>query len=93
MKLLRLLSCPALLSTVFLTFFSFTTYAQTARIPARVLQAVDFGKLFTLRGNTHPLARPEFDQGVGARQSAHGTHPARLAALAGAGDGAAEIAG
>ena len=64
MKLLRLLSFPALLCTVFLTFFSFTTWAQTARVPARVMQAVDFGKLVTLRGNTHPLARPEFDQGA-----------------------------
>ena len=31
---------------------------------ARVTQAVDMQNLVTLRGNVHPLARPEFDQGV-----------------------------
>ena len=31
---------------------------------ARVTQAVDMQNLITLRGNVHPLARPEFDQGV-----------------------------
>jgi hypothetical protein len=31
---------------------------------ARVAQPVDVEQLVTLQGNTHPLARPEFDQGV-----------------------------
>jgi hypothetical protein len=31
---------------------------------ARVTQPVDVEQLVTLQGNTHPLARPEFDQGV-----------------------------
>ena len=38
--------------------------AQTASPPARLTQAVDEATLVTLRGNTHPLARPEYDQGV-----------------------------
>ena len=33
-------------------------------VPARVTQAVDPENRVTLRGNTHPLARPEFDQGA-----------------------------
>jgi hypothetical protein len=37
--------------------------AQTANIPARITQAIDEKNLVTLRGNVHPLARPEFDQG------------------------------
>jgi subtilase family serine protease len=40
------------------------TLAQTANVPARVTQPVDLEKLVTLQGNTHPLARPEFDQGA-----------------------------
>jgi subtilase family serine protease len=38
-----------------------------SRLPAprsRVLQAVDEAHITTLSGNTHPLARPEFDQGT-----------------------------
>src|SRR5215467_8913415 len=37
--------------------------AQTAPIATRITQAIDEKKLVTLRGNVHPLARPEFDQG------------------------------
>ena len=38
--------------------------AQTSVVRARVTQPVDMHNLVTLRGNVHPLARPEFDQGV-----------------------------
>ena len=38
--------------------------AQSSPVRARVTQAVDMQNLITLRGNVHPLARPEFDQGV-----------------------------
>ncbi len=38
--------------------------AQTNGARPRVTQAVDMQNLITLRGNVHPLARPEFDQGV-----------------------------
>jgi len=38
--------------------------AQTSTIAARVTQAIDEKNLVTLRGNVHPLVRPEFDQGV-----------------------------
>jgi hypothetical protein len=38
--------------------------AQTRVIPARITQAVDEKNLVVLKGNVHPLARPEFDQGV-----------------------------
>jgi hypothetical protein len=38
---------------------------STAPAPrSRVIQAVDDTRLTTLSGNTHPLARPEFDQGA-----------------------------
>src|SRR5208283_254510 len=39
-------------------------WAQTATVPARVVQAVDDTRRVTLHGNVHPLARPEFDQGA-----------------------------
>src|SRR5271157_179132 len=38
-------------------------WAQTATVPARVVEAVDDARTVTLQGNVHPLARPEFDQG------------------------------
>ena len=38
-------------------------WAQSGPGPARVTEAVDATKLLALRGNTHPLARPEFDRG------------------------------
>src|SRR5437764_2316372 len=36
---------------------------QAAAIPARITQAIDETQLVRLRGNVHPLARPEFDRG------------------------------
>jgi len=38
--------------------------AQAPQIAPRITQAIDETKLTTLRGNTHPLARPEFDRGA-----------------------------
>ncbi|HYW98350.1 MAG TPA: protease pro-enzyme activation domain-containing protein, partial [Candidatus Elarobacter sp.] len=40
-----------------------TSAAQTVAIPARITQAIDETQLVRLRGNVHPLARPEFDRG------------------------------
>lgn len=38
--------------------------AQSSPVRARVTQAVDMQNLITLRGNVHPLAQPQFDQGA-----------------------------
>jgi hypothetical protein len=40
-----------------------TAAAQSA-IPARITQAIDETQLVRLKGNVHPLARPEFDRGA-----------------------------
>lgn len=37
---------------------------QAVAIPARITQAIDETQLVRLKGNVHPLARPEFDQGL-----------------------------
>jgi hypothetical protein len=37
---------------------------QAIAIPARITQAIDETQLVRLQGNVHPLARPEFDQGL-----------------------------
>src|ERR1700676_3958201 len=47
-----------------LVFFSSPACAQTANIPARITQGVDPKQTIVLRGNTHPLARPEYDRGL-----------------------------
>jgi hypothetical protein len=38
--------------------------AQTSQARPRVVRAVDENQLTVLKGNTHPLARPEFDRGA-----------------------------
>ncbi len=37
---------------------------QAPAVPARITQAIDDTQLVRLKGNVHPLARPEFDQGL-----------------------------
>jgi len=38
--------------------------AQVPAVPARITQAIDETELVRLKGNVHPSARPEFDQGA-----------------------------
>ena len=38
--------------------------AQTNAVPARITAQINESNLTTLRGNTHPLARPQYDQGA-----------------------------
>jgi len=64
MKLFRSLPMRTLLVSAFVFFSSLTTWAQTANVPGRITQAVDMENLVALHGNTHPLARPEYDQGA-----------------------------
>ncbi len=64
MKVIRSLGISTVLLSVSLVLFSLTSLAQTSAVRARVTQAVDMQNLITLRGNVHPLARPEFDQGA-----------------------------
>ena len=57
---------PVMASVAFVFAASMPASSQS-RVPAphsRVVQAVDDGHVTTLPGNTHPLARPEFDQGA-----------------------------
>jgi subtilase family serine protease len=63
------ISTPLLpvLTTVALVLAASIPASSQSRLPAprsRVLQAVDDAHVTTLFGNTHPLARPEFDQGA-----------------------------
>src|SRR5215472_12120089 len=41
-----------------------SSIVQTPAVPARITQAIDETQLVLLKGNVHPLARPEFDQGL-----------------------------
>jgi subtilase family serine protease len=47
-----------------LTCSSWRAAAQTTNIPARINQTVDERNLVVLKGNVHPLARLEYDQGM-----------------------------
>src|SRR6059058_3763416 len=38
--------------------------AQESNVPPLIVQAVDDSQLTTLKGNTHPLARAQFDRGA-----------------------------
>jgi hypothetical protein len=55
----RLILLPILLFS-----FSLAAWPQTANSPSRILGRVDENALVTLRGNTHPLAQLQFDQGA-----------------------------
>src|SRR5205823_425226 len=45
-------------------FSSSTAFAQKPAVSPRVTAAIDEAKLTVLKGNTHPLARAEFDRGA-----------------------------
>lgn len=47
-----------------LAFLSFVVSAQTGNVQPRITAAVNESQLTTLRGNTHPYARPQFDRGA-----------------------------
>jgi subtilase family serine protease len=59
------LSLPSL-CTVFAFILACTiqTAAQSPNLASRITQPIDESNLVVLRGNTSPLARPEFDQGA-----------------------------
>jgi subtilase family serine protease len=59
----KLLSCKCLAVSIFLVA-PFLASAQTSNIAPRITSAIDENNLVTLQGNTHPLARPEFDRGA-----------------------------
>ena len=48
----------------FLLFIAARSFGQSASLRSLITQPVDESKLTTLRGNTFPLARAEFDRGV-----------------------------
>jgi len=54
----------ALICTLLFSFSLIANGQQAAIASARVTQPVNLANLVTLRGNTHPLARPEYDQGA-----------------------------
>ena len=59
------LSCFLLVSSLLIcVLVPATTQAQPPASRARIVSPVDDSSLVTLRGNTHPLARPQFDQGA-----------------------------
>jgi hypothetical protein len=61
------LSLKIVLKTFTFVLAAFSPALAQTHLPAprsRVLQAVDDASVTTLSGNTHPLARPEFDQGA-----------------------------
>ena len=53
----------ALVALIFCVIAARAQTAPTARLPL-ITQAIDESKLTTLKGNVHPLARPEFDLGT-----------------------------
>jgi len=60
----RVISFCVLFFAAVILIFSTWTSAQTSGALSRITNAVDEARLIRLQGNTHPLARAEFDQGV-----------------------------
>ncbi|MGB8494188.1 MAG: protease pro-enzyme activation domain-containing protein [Candidatus Acidiferrum sp.] len=63
MKILKMKSWM-ILCAVTLLLAGQAARAQQVTVPARVLEAVDDTRTVQLKGNVHPLARAEFDQGA-----------------------------
>jgi len=63
MKILKTQSWM-ILCAVALLLAGQAAWAQQVTVPARVVEAVDETQTVQLKGNVHPLARPEFDQGA-----------------------------
>ena len=57
------LICFLILGGAAMTFTKWTS-AQSSNAARRITQAIDESQLVTLKGNTHPSARPQFDQGA-----------------------------
>lgn len=64
MKVRPSLSRRIVASSGLILVSALASIAQSANVPARVTETVDVANLVTLRGNTHPLARPEYDRGA-----------------------------
>ena len=64
MKVARSVIVSTALLSLSMILSSLASLAQTNAVRARVTQAVDMQNLVTLRGNVHPLARPQYDQGA-----------------------------
>ncbi|MGD0127484.1 MAG: protease pro-enzyme activation domain-containing protein [Terriglobia bacterium] len=65
MRKAQAIGVRAALVCAFVVSFALISKGQQGEVvPARVTQAVDPENRVTLRGNTHPLARPDFDQGA-----------------------------
>ena len=54
----------ALSLAILLVTLASSTFAQTSEAQRRIKQPVDESNLIVLKGNTHPLARPQFDRGA-----------------------------
>src|SRR5208282_6792869 len=63
MKLKQSFFVKAVLALAALTLSGITASAQTSSVAPRITQAIDESNLVTLKGNTHPMARAQFDQG------------------------------
>jgi hypothetical protein len=63
MVFLRILFLSACIAFCALSAGAQQTPSPQGAVPPRVTQPVDEANLVTLKGNTHPLARPEFDLG------------------------------
>jgi len=58
------ISSAAWLAGALVLLAPLAAFAQRVSAPARVTDRVDISRMVTLRGNTHPLARAQYDQGA-----------------------------
>ncbi len=64
MRTLTSTVCAGLAAFLMLLFVAQGSSAQTHAVPSRITAPVDDTVTVQLKGNIHPLARPEFDRGV-----------------------------
>src|SRR5262249_24105155 len=64
MRIMRSVVCAGSAAVLMLSLGALGMRAQTRPVAARVTAKVDDTRTVQLKGNIHPLARPEFDRGA-----------------------------
>ena len=82
MRLLSVRLRQTALTVILVLFGILSAYSQSIPPQARIAGAIDDSIRVTLKGNTHPLARPEFDRGMAPDDHAYAADAAPVEALA-----------
>ena len=76
MRLRPIAICAMALAVISVSLISQRSLGQSSAARSLITAPIDESKLTVLKGNTHPLARAQYDQGPRVSQPADGSHVA-----------------